>query len=136
MRVAVWLSRVGPDGRVEYSAEASVVVEKDAYAVFAVPQDADETGVMPDLVVMRWPSRGAEVWRWTGEAFDVIESAEAGSVRYDELMALKPELPSPPYDSIASVCVKMCVVREEPDLVGVALVAGREPMLLRMTGRS
>ena len=119
-----------------YSAEASVVVRKNAAAVFAVRQDAEEVGVMPDLIVLRWSGGRAEVWRWTGEAFDVIEAAEAGSVRYDELMALKPELPSPPYDSIASVPVKMCVVREEPDLVGVAVGAGREPMVLRMPGGS
>ena len=136
MGVAVWLGRVGPDGRVEYSAEASVVVEKDADAVFALPQDAEETCVIPDLVVLRWGGRGAEVWRWTGEAFDVIESAEAGSMRYNELRALKPELPSPPYNSIASVPAGVCVVREKPDLVGVAVVADREPMVLRMPGGS
>ena len=132
----MWFGCVGPDGRVEYSAEASVVVEKGAYAVFAVRQDAEETGVMPDLVVLRWVGRGAEVWRWTGETFGVIESAEAGSARYDELRALKPELPSPPYDSIASVPARVCVVREEPDLVGVAVVAGREPIVLRLLGGS
>ena len=130
----MWLGRVGPDGRVEYSADASVVVEKGAEAVFAVPQGTEETGAMPNLIVMGWGGRGAEVWRWTGEAFDVIESAEAESVRYDELRALKPELPSPPYDSIASVPAGVCVVREESDLVGVAVVAGRVPMVLRMPG--
>ena len=112
------------------------MVEPGADAVFAVPHDAKETGVMPDLVVLDWLGRSAEVWKWTGEAIDVIESAEAGSVRYDELVALMPELPSLPYDSIASVPVKMCVVREEPDLVGVAVVARREPMVLRMPSGS